>query len=84
MVDIRTEEVAKEAIAALVLQQAQTVARVHPHFCQTHHHPEECYTHPARQLAGLEQVTQLQVYIPDNTYLDISGIMSHQIVLERL
>jgi hypothetical protein len=44
MVDTWTEEVAKGAIAALVLQQAKTVARVHPHFHQTHHHPEECYT----------------------------------------
>jgi hypothetical protein len=78
-VDTPTEEVAKGAIAALVLQQAHMVARVHPHFRQTHHHLEECYTHPARHLAGLEQVC-----IPDDAYLDISGIMSHRIVLVLL
>ena len=44
---------------------------LHPHHPHSHYHPEECYTHPVCLL--VEQ----QVYIQDNAYLDILGIMSH-------
>src|SRR5277367_4400519 len=40
------------------------------------HHPEECYTHPEGQLEVFQQG-----YIPDDAYLDISGINVRQTTL---
>ena len=41
---------------------------LHPHHPHSHYHLEECYTHPVRPLV------ERQVYIWDDTYLDILGL----------
>ena len=51
---------------------------LHPHHPHSHYHLEEWYSHPVRPLEVQ------QVYIQDDTYLDILGIMSCRIVLGQL